>query len=78
MGNSDVAYQLRNQYGFDHWLWKCKWWWPILIWVVQIVMANAYICYTLNMDIYGVENKATITHYNFQKHIELAWIKPEK
>ena len=62
MGDVDVADQLRNQYLFDHFLWKFKSWRPILICYMQLLTVNAYVCYMANMDIEGVDNKDGITH----------------
>ena len=45
MGDVDVADQLRNNYRFDHWLRKRKWWWSIMFWGIVVILVNAYIVY---------------------------------
>ena len=45
MGDVDVADQLRNNYWFDHWLRKSKWWWYIMFRAIGVILVNAYIVY---------------------------------
>ena len=41
MGDVDVADQQRNNYWFDHWLKKRKWWWSIMFWAIAVILVNA-------------------------------------
>jgi len=45
MNKVDQADQLCGSYQFDHWICKCKWWWAIWLWGVQVLVINAYVLY---------------------------------
>ena len=49
MGVFNVADQLWNQYRFDHWLRKFKWWWTISLWGIHVLMTNGYFFYAAYM-----------------------------
>ena len=69
MDNVDIADQLRNYYGFDHWMRKWKWWWSLLFWAFGVLLVNAYVCYhhcTISIG------KCPMSHYDFRKSIALA------
>ena len=78
MGDVDVADQLQKQYYSYHCLWNFKLWWPIFLWVVQVIVFNAYVLYAVYMYIEGVEKKGLLSHYEFRKYISLACPEPEK
>jgi hypothetical protein len=76
MGDFDVSDQLRNYYGFDHWLQKTKWWWSILFWAEGVMLVNAYILYVKHNTMMGKKKKDLLSHYEFRTQIALAWIAP--
>ena len=78
MGVFNVADQLWNQYRFDHWLRKFKWWWTISLWGIHVLMTNGYFFYAAYMARDGFEKKDMLTHYDFHNHILLAWLESQK
>jgi Transposase IS4 len=77
MNDVDAADQLRNNYRFDHWMRKRKWWWSIFFWGLGIVIVNAYICYVEFNLTAGKKKKDLLSHYEFRKAIALAWLDPD-
>ena len=76
MGDVDVADKLRNNYRFDHWLRKRKWWWSIMFWDIGVILVNYYIVYIrVNLEA-GVSKSNLIPHHNFRKQVVMAWISP--
>ena len=74
MGDVDIADQLRNNYWFDHWLRKCKWWWSIMFWDIGIILVNAYIVYRIvNLEA-GVSKSDLLLQHNFCKQVAMACI----
>ena len=74
MGNVDIADQLQNYYRFDHWMKKQKWWWSLFFWAFGVLLANAYDCYHHYTISIG---KHPMSHYDFCKSIDLAWLDPK-
>ena len=77
MCHVDRGDQLRNVYRFDHWMRKVKWWWLIWFWGMGVLMVNSYVEYLNYMLEQGIDRKAILSHYEFQKDIALAWIDPD-
>ena len=70
MGHVDISDQLRGSYRFDHWLQNFKWWHALFWWGFQTMMINSYIVYKNVMIEAG---RSSLTHYDYQKSIGLAW-----
>ena len=71
MGGVDIAYQICGSYRFSHWLRNYNCWHAIFWWVFQVLMVNAYKCYSVYLkSIYEVP----MSHYLFQKMIAHAWM----
>ena len=69
MEDVDVAYQLRNNYRFDHWLRKRKWWWYIIFWDIGVILVNAYIVYRrVNLEA-GVSKSDLLLQQNFGRKL---------
>ena len=45
MNDVDCSDQLRNNYHFDHWMRKRKWWWSVFFWGIGVLKVNAYVAY---------------------------------
>ena len=76
MGDVDVAGQLRNNYWFDHWLRKSKWWWYIMFRAIGVILVNAYIVYR-RVDLEaGVSKSDLLSQHNFRKQVVMTWISP--
>ena len=73
MNSVDLADQLRGVYRWDEFMRKRKWWWSIMLWCMQMLQTNAYVCYKKYMNMH---DKETISHYEFNKQIALAWLDP--
>jgi hypothetical protein len=74
MNGVDVADQLRNQYRFDHWMRKRKWWWSFWFWGIQVSLVNSYLLYkTAHLYIWKKDPKTIISQYEFRYQIVLAW-----
>ena len=73
MGGVDIADQLRDYYGFDHWSRQRKWWWSIFLWAMGVLLVNAYVLYKEYMHSIG---KQLMSRYEFRKSITLAWLDP--
>ena len=78
MGHVDHADQLRNQYRWDKWTRKRKWWWAIWLWGMQLLKVNAFVCYKKFMESEGCVNKDILSHYDFVKAVALSFICPEQ
>ena len=76
MGDVDVANQLRNNYRFDHWLRKRKWWWSIIFGVICVILFNAYIFYRRVNFSAGVSKSDLLSQHNFRKQFTMACISP--
>ena len=71
MGDVDVADQLRNNYWFDHWLRKRKWWWYIMFWAIGVILINTYIVYRIVNLEYGVSKSDLL--FNTTSVDKLRW-----
>ena len=77
MGDVDIADQLRNNYRFDHWLRKRKWWWSIMMWALGVMLVNAYIVY-MKVNLAEGKNKSELlSQHDFRLQVAMAWISPE-
>ena len=77
MEDVDVADKLRDNYWFDHWLRKRKWWWSIMVLAIGVILVNAYIFYRrVNLEA-GVIKSDLLSHQNFRKQVAMAWISPD-
>ena len=56
---------------FDHWLQNYKWWRAIFWRVFQVLMGNAYKCYSVYLKSF---DEVPMSHYLFQKMIAHAWM----
>jgi len=74
MNAVDVSDQLRNTYCMTHWLRQRKWWWPIFLWGMGVLLTNSYKVYTRVMDSEQVPRSQRLTHYDFLLSICTAWI----
>ena len=72
MGDVDVADQLRNNYWFDHWLIKRKWWWSNMFWAIGVILVNAYIIYRIMNLEAGVIKSDLLSQHNFRKQVTMA------
>ena len=70
MGGADIADQIRGSYHFYHWLRNFKWWHAIFWWVFQVLMFNAYKCYSVYLESI---DEVPMSHYLFQKMIVHTW-----
>jgi hypothetical protein len=77
MNDVDCSDQLRNNYRFDHWMRKRKWWWSILFWGLGVLMVNAYVSYVEFNLSHGKKKKDLLSHYEFRCEIAKAWLDPE-
>jgi len=76
MNNVDIADQLRGTYQFNHWMRKCKWWWSIWMWGVQVLLVNAYVLYwTTYSIIWKTDKKLILSQYSFREEIVKAWME---
>ena len=71
MGGADIADQIRGYYCFDHWLQNYKWWHAIFWWEFQVLMVNAYKCYSVYLK---STDEVPMSHYLFQKMIAHTWM----
>jgi hypothetical protein len=78
MGHVDVADQLRGNYRMDLWQRQYKWWWSVWLWGFGVLMVNAYVYYKKVMEENGVPKKEWLTHYEFRRHIALAWVQSDE
>lgn len=77
MGDVDIADQLRNNYRFDHWMRKRKWWWSIMFWEIGVILVNAYIVYMkVNLQA-GKKKYELLSQHDFRMKVAMAWINPE-
>jgi len=74
MNDVDLADQVRNVYHWDLFMPKRKWWWSMMVWYLQMIQADSFVLYTTYMVMYDQE---TMSHFEFNKHICLAWIDLE-
>lgn len=78
MGHVDLGDQLRNQYRFDHWMHKTKWWWSLHFWGFQVLLVNSYVAYKTFMELSGYGKYDRLSHYEFQESVAWAWIDDKK
>jgi Transposase IS4 len=78
MNDVDCADQLRNNYRFDHWMRKRKWWWAIFFWGVGVLKVNAYVSYLTFHLMHGKKRNEILSHYEFREQIALAWLDPNE
>ena len=71
MGGADIVDQIRGSYRFDHWLKNYKWWHAIFFWGFQVLMVNAYKCYSVYLNSI---NEVPMSQYLFQKMIAHTWL----
>ena len=73
----EVADQLINNYWFDRWLRKRKWWWSIMFWDIGVILVNAYIFYRrVNLEL-GMSKSDLLLYHNFHKQVTMTWIRPD-
>ena len=77
IGNFYHVDQLRRSYRVDHWLRNRNLCWLVVFWVFGLFLKNAYVLYLKTCDDYGIPKVRHMTHLEFRKGIELAWINPE-
>ena len=76
MGDVEVDDQLRNNYRFDHWLRKRKWWGYIMFRDIGVILFNDYtVCRVVNLEA-GVSKSDLPSQHNFRKQFAMAWISP--
>ena len=66
MNAIDLADQIRNTYLWDLVMRKRKWWWSILMWCLQMLLANLYIFYKKYMKMHDLE---AISHFDFNQQV---------
>ena len=66
MSGADIVEQICVSCRFDHWLQNYKWWHAIFWWLFQVLMVNAYKCYSVYLKSI---DEFPIYHYLFQKMI---------
>ena len=49
-----------------------------LFWSVGVILANSYIIYIYIHNMHGTQRKHRLSHHDFRKAIECAWVKMEK
>ena len=67
IGDVDKSDQLRNNFRFDDWLRKRKWWWSIMFWSIGIILVNAYIVYRRENLKAGVSKSDLLLQHNLRK-----------
>jgi hypothetical protein len=78
MNNVDIADQLHGTYRLDHWMRKCKWWWSIWMWGLQVLLVNAYILYrSAHLLIWKTNKKKILSQYQFREDVVKAWMDGE-
>ena len=70
-----LADQIRNTYCWYLFMRKRKWWWSIMMWCLQMLLANSYILYKKYMKMHDLE---AISHFYFNQQVCMAWIDPDK
>ena len=55
MNAIDLADQIRNIYRWDLFMHKRKWWWSIMMWCLQMILANSYILYKKYMNMHDLK-----------------------
>ena len=76
MNSVDIADQLRQSYGFQHWVRNRKWWWALFMWAFGMMLVNSYLLYkTAHLIIWCTEKKNIMSHYEFRKSIALVWLQ---
>ena len=70
----DLEDQVRNTYFWCLFMRKRKWWWSIIMWCLQILLANLYILYKKYMKMHDLK---PISHFGFNQQVCMAWIDPD-
>ena len=77
MVNVNLDDQMRNVYCYDSsWHRNRKWWWAIWLWAFQLLLTNSYVLYIKYYNM--MDSKKALSHYDYIKHILLAWINQEE
>ena len=50
-----------------------KWWWSIMMWVLQMLQTNCYVLYVKYMRLH---RKQPLSHFTFNQQICMAWMNP--
>ena len=74
MNAIDLADQIRNTYRWELFMRKRKWWWSIMMWYIQILLANSYILYKKYMKMHDLK---AISHFYFNQQVCMACIDPD-
>lgn len=75
MNNVDIADQLQGTYRLDRWMRKCRWWWSIWMWGLQVLLVNAYVLYqTAHSLIWKTDKKFILSQYQFREEIIKSWM----
>ena len=74
MNAIDLSDQIINTYRWDIFMRKKKWWWSIMIWCLQILIANQYILYKKYMKMHDLK---PISHFYFNQQVCMACIDPD-
>ena len=54
---------------------KIKWWWSIMMWCLQMLIADYYILYKKYMKMHDLK---PISHFDFNQQVCMAWIDHDK
>ena len=71
MNAIDLSEKIRNTYHWDLFMCKRKWWWSIMMWCLQMLLANSYILYKKYMKKHDLK---AISHFYFNQQVCMAWI----
>ena len=74
MNAIDLAEKVRNTYLWDLLMRKRKWWWSIMMWCLQMLLANSYILYKRYTKMHDLK---PISHFDFNQQVCMAWIDPD-
>ena len=76
MGDIDIVDQLRNNYQFNHWLRKRKWWWSIMFWSIGVILVNVYVIYMeVNLEA-GKKKIELLSQHDFHMQVAMGWMSP--
>ena len=79
MNKIDLGDQYRTYYKMNHWKRQTKWWMALWLFGIQVSVVNAYVAYSaMCIQLYNMNKKEILTHYEFQKYLALALINEEK
>ena len=74
MNAIDLADQIINTYRWDLFMRNRKWWWSIMMWCLQMLLANSYIFYKKYTKMHDLE---AISYFYFNQQVCMAWIDPD-